>query len=188
MKAIQKNGSIKIYKVLPKTWDSASGHIINFKQASDEVLKENGFYDVIIPSYNFATQEKGDLYFNEANKVFTYDVTDIDFNKEIDVLDKEGNVIGTEKIYKIDDIRVSKILEIKNQAGELLTPTDWQVIRKIERNIDIDESVVVERAGILAEADRLEAEVNALATYSEVLQYIVQFFPVEQEEMVKYEI
>jgi hypothetical protein len=34
MKAIQKNGSIKIYKVLPETWDGASGHIINFRQAS----------------------------------------------------------------------------------------------------------------------------------------------------------
>ena len=47
MKAIQKNGSIKIYKVLPETWDSAFGHIINFRQASNEVLKENGFYDVV---------------------------------------------------------------------------------------------------------------------------------------------
>lgn len=181
MKAIQKNGSIKIYKVLPETWDGASGHIINFRQASDEVLKQNGFYDVVKPSYDPSKQEKGGLYFDEANQIFTYDVTDVDFDQDINILDEEGNVIGTEKRYKIDDIKASKIFEIKNKALELLKPTDWQAIRKGERGIDIDENVAAERAGILAEADRLEAEVNALTSYIEVLQYRIQFFPSEQE-------
>lgn len=182
MKAIQKNGSIKIYKVLPETWDGASGHIINFRQASDKVLKENGFYDVVKPGYNPSKQNKGGLYFDEANEIFTYDVTDIDFDQDVDILDEEGNVAGTEKRYKIDDIKASKISEIKNKAGELLKPTDWQVVRKVERSIDIDESVATERAGILAEADRLEAEVNAKKSYKTALQYNVQFFPSDEIE------
>jgi hypothetical protein len=41
MKAIQKNGSIKIYKVLPETWDGASGHIINFRQASQAMTLQS---------------------------------------------------------------------------------------------------------------------------------------------------
>jgi hypothetical protein len=117
------------------------------------VLKENGFYDVVKPGYDPSKQNKGGLYFDEANEIFTYDVTDIDFDQDVDILDEEGNVIGT----------------------------DWQAIRKGERGIDIDESVATERAGILAEADRLEAEVNALTSYIEVLQYRIQFFPSEQE-------
>jgi hypothetical protein len=181
MKAIQKNGSIKIYKVLPETWDGASGHIINFRRASDEVLKENGFYDVVKPSYNPMTQTKGGLYFDEANSIVTYDVTDIDFDQDIDILDEEGNLAGTEKRYKVDDIKALKLSEIKSKASWLLQPTDWQVVRKVERSIDIDESIATERADVLAEADRLEAEVNALTSYVEVLEYKIQFFPSEQE-------
>lgn len=177
MKALVKNGGIAIYKTLPNVWNN----ILNFRNATDEVLTENGFYDVVKPSYNPMTQTKGGLYFDEANSIVTYDVTDIDFDQDIDILDDEGNVTGTEKRYKIADIKASKISEIKNKAGQLLQPTDWQVIRKTERSIDIDTDVATERAGILTEADRLEAEVNALTTYSEVLQYRVQFFPVEQE-------
>ena len=177
MKALVKNGGIAIYKTLPNVWNN----ILNFRNATDEVLTENGFYDVVKPSYNPMTQTKGGLYFDEANSIVTYDVTDTDFDQDIDILDDEGNVTGTEKRYKIADIKASKISEIKNKAGQLLQPTDWQVIRKTERSIDIDTDVATERAGILTEADRLEAEVNALTTYSEVLQYRVQFFPVEQE-------
>jgi len=63
----------------------------------------------------------------------------------------------------------------------MLSPTDWQVIRKSERNIDIDTEVVTERAGIITEADRLKAEVNAFESYAEVLQYNIQFFPSDED-------
>ena len=178
MKALVKNGNILIYKTLPNVWNN----ILNFRNATDEVLTENGFYDVVKPSYNPMTQTKGGLYFDQANSIVTYDVTDIDFDQDIDILDEEGNVTGTEKRYKIADIKASKISEIKSKAGELLKPTDWQVIRKTERSIDIDTDVATERAGILTEADRLEAEVNAKKSYKTVLQYKVQFFPSDEIE------
>ena len=155
---------------------------MNFRNASTEVLESEGFYNVVKPGYDPQTQTKGGLYFDETNKIVTYDVTDIDFDQEIDVIGEDGEPTGEkEKRYKIADIKASKIAEIKSKAGQLLQPTDWQVIRKSERDVDIDTDVATERAGILTEADRLEAEVNALTTYSEVLQYKVQFFPVEQE-------
>ena len=177
MKALVKNGGIAIYKTLPNVWNN----ILNFRNATDEVLTENGFYDVVKPSYNPMTQTKGGLYFDQANSIVTYDVTDIDFDQDIDILDEEGNVTGTEKRYKIADIKASKISEIKNKAGQLLQPTDWQVIRKAERDINIDTDVATERTGILTEANRLEAEVNALTNYADVLQYKVQFFPSDDE-------
>ena len=119
----------------------------------------------------------------QDKKIVTYDVTDIDFNQEVDIVDEDGEPTGeTEKRYKIADIKASKIEEIKSKAGKLLQPTDWQVIRKSERDIDIDADVATERAGILAEADRLEAEVNAKKSYKTVLQYKVQFFPSDEIE------
>jgi hypothetical protein len=179
MKALVKNGGIAIYKTLPNVWNN----ILNFRKATDEVLIENGFYDVVKPGYNPKTQTKGGLYFDEANSVVTYDVTDIDFDQDVDIIGEDGEPTGeTEKRYKIDDIKASKISEIKNKAGQLLQPTDWQVIRKSERDIDIDTDVATERAGILTEADRLEAEVNAFTNYADVLQYNVQFFPSDEIE------
>jgi len=178
MKALVKNGGIAIYKTLPNVWNN----ILNFRKATDEVLQENGFYDVVKPSYNSKTQTKGGLYFDEANSVVTYDVTDIDFDQDVDIIGEDGEPTGeTEKRYKIADIKASKIAEIKSKAGKMLEPTDWQVIRKAERDIDIDTDVATERAGILTEADRLEAEVNAFTTYADVLQYNVQFFPSDDE-------
>ena len=123
------------------------------------------------------------MYFDKKKKIVTYDVTDIDFNQEVDVIGEDGEPTGEkEKRYKLAEIKASKIAEIKSKANQLLQPTDWQVIRKSERDIDISPDVATERASILAEADRLEAEVNAKKSYKTALLYSVQFFPPSKEE------
>ena len=183
MKAQVTNTGIYPHKILPNTWNGKSGHIVNFRNASKEVLEAEGFYDFVKPSYNPLTQTKGGLYFDEKKKIVTYDVADIDWNQEVDIVDEGGGLTGEkEKRYKLADIKASKIAEIKNKAGKLLEPTDWQVIRKTERDIAISSDVATERASILAEADRLEAEVNAKKSYKTALLYNVQFFPPSEEE------
>ena len=178
MKAQVTNTGIYPYKILPSSWNGKSGHIVNFRNASAEVLEAEGFYDIVRPSFNPLTQTKGGLYFDKKKKIVTYDVTDIDFNKEVDVIGEDGEPTGEkEKRYKLADIKASKISEIKSKAGQLLQPTDWQVIRKSERDVAISSDVATERASILAEADRLEAEVNAKKSYKTALLYNVQFFP-----------
>lgn len=183
MKALVKNNQVIVYKTLPSQYTKDDGDVIlNFKKSSEETLRSVGFYDVVKPSFNPLTQTKGGLYFDSENNIVTYDVTDIDFDQDIDIIGEDGEPTGeTEKRYKLADIKASKIGGINDQAGKLLQPTDWQVIRKSERNIDIDTEVATERAGILTEADRLKAEVNALESYAEVLQYNIQFFPSDEE-------
>jgi hypothetical protein len=68
--------------------------------------------------------------------------------------DSEGNKSVTK------GLKSNFILQIKQTAGSLLAQTDWYVIRKAERNIDIPSKVVTERAKIVTEADRLEAAIN----------------------------
>ena len=184
MKARTDNGQIQVYKSLPSEFTKEDGSVIlNFRNANDETLKSAGFYDVVKPSFDKQTQTKGGLYFDADNEIVTYDVTDIDFNKEIDIIGEDGEPTGEkEKRYKIADIKASKIAEIKSKAGSLLQPTDWQIIRKAERDIAISSDVATERAGILTEADRLEAEVNAKKSYKTALQYNVQFFPPSEKE------
>jgi hypothetical protein len=184
MKALVENGRIvTTYKTLPNKLKIGDKYIAGgAKNLSDEELKDLGIYDVVKPSFDKQIQTKGGLYFDADNEIVTYDVTNIDFNQEVDIVDEDGEPTGeTEKRYKIADIKASKIAEIKSKAGKMLEPTDWQVIRKVERDIDIDTDVATERAGILAEADRLEAEVNAKKSYKTALQYKVQFFPSDEE-------
>ena len=183
MKARQIDGNIVTYKILPETWDGKSGHIINFRNVPTEVLEAEGFYDVVMASYDPLTQNRSGIAWDDKKKIFTNTVTDKDFSVEQDVLDEDGKPTGDkEKTYKIADIKASKIAEIKAKAGKLLEPTDWQVIRKAERDIAISSDVATERGKILTEADRLEAEVNAKKSYKTALQYSVVFFPPAEKE------
>jgi hypothetical protein len=68
--------------------------------------------------------------------------------------DSEGNKSTTR------GLKSQFISQIKQTAGSLLAQTDWYVIRKAERNIDIPSKVVTERAKIVAEAERLEAAIT----------------------------
>jgi hypothetical protein len=53
--------------------------------------------------------------------------------------------------------------QVKHTAGTMLAKTDWMVIRKSERNVDIPADIVTKRAAIVAECDRLEAAITAAA-------------------------
>jgi hypothetical protein len=72
MKARNENNAIKVYPNLPNEW----GNILNFPQASVETLEAEGFYDLVEPEINQATQRLGELYFDEVNQVFTFPVID----------------------------------------------------------------------------------------------------------------
>ena len=56
MKAREIDGKITTYKILPQTWNGKSGHIVNFRTASKELLEAEGFYDVVMASYDPLTQ------------------------------------------------------------------------------------------------------------------------------------
>ena len=65
------------------------------------------------------------------------------------------------------------VAQIKATANSLLALTDWTVIRKAERSIDIPEDVATARAAIVAECTRLEADITAAADV-EALIAVVQ--------------
>jgi hypothetical protein len=53
--------------------------------------------------------------------------------------------------------------QVKQTAGSMLAQTDWMVVRKAERNIDVPATVAAKRAAIVAECDRLEAAITGCA-------------------------
>ena len=64
------------------------------------------------------------------------------------------------------------IAQIKQTAGSMLAQTDWMVVRKAERNVDIPATVVAKRAAIVAECDRLEAAIVACTTVEALIAVV----------------
>jgi predicted choloylglycine hydrolase len=61
------------------------------------------------------------------------------------------------------------IAQTKQAAGSALAQTDWTVIRKMERNVDIPADVVTERAQIVADCNAKEAAISAATTIDELI-------------------
>ena len=64
------------------------------------------------------------------------------------------------------------IAQVKDTAGKMLAQTDWMVIRKAERNVDIPADVVTKRAAIVAECDRLEVAIAACTTVEALITVV----------------
>ena len=180
MKARETKNGITTYPILPSTWNGKKGHYINFRNVDKKTLESEGFYDVVEPAYNPQTQNIGGIEWDKKNKVFTRKVTDIDFSATYEVVDEEGKKTGEVKnVYDVDTKKADLIKDLKSKANKLLSPTDWQVIRKAERDIAIDDDVKEERAKILSEYDKKKKEVNAKKKYETLLSYDTTFFPVK---------
>jgi ABC-type proline/glycine betaine transport system ATPase subunit len=73
------------------------------------------------------------------------------------------SMIDTEEQVVTKGLKSQNIAQVKQTAGSLLQATDWMVIRKAERNVDIPAGVVTYRAGVVAECERLEAAIAAVS-------------------------
>lgn len=62
------------------------------------------------------------------------------------------------------------IAQGKVAANSMLAATDWMVIRKAERNVDIPAEVVAERAKIIDDCTAKEAAITAATTIDELMQ------------------
>jgi hypothetical protein len=53
------------------------------------------------------------------------------------------------------------VAQVKDTANKMLATTDWMVIRKFERSVDIPAGTVTHRAAVLTECTRLVAAITA---------------------------
>ena len=61
------------------------------------------------------------------------------------------------------------VAQVKDTAGKLLNATDWYVIRKAERNVDVPSEVALKRTQIVTESNRLEVDINGTTTVEELI-------------------
>lgn len=76
MKARLESGKVVKYNTIPNILSNNSKSITNANVASDEVLEEFGFFNVVVPEYNIETQAINNLHFNPIDNYFTYAVVE----------------------------------------------------------------------------------------------------------------
>jgi len=156
MKARIKNGNIKIYKSLPKEFRLSDGTVsLTFDKSSNEILEYEGFYDVIIPTFDSAIKYLGDIELNDG--VFTYPVIDKTWSETL------------------SELKLNKIAELKNIYNKKLSSTDWYIIRSQE-GISVPQEVLDIRTSLREECENKENEINDLTTKKSVASYSLPIY------------
>ena len=83
-----------------------------------------------------------------------------------------GAMVDTTKQVVTKGLKSSFIAQVKDTAGKLLAQTDWYVIRKAERNVDIPTDVIAKRLAIVIEANRLETAIAGVANVEELIEVL----------------
>jgi hypothetical protein len=68
---------------------------------------------------------------------------------------------GVDMPKDLDGLKAQWTAQVKETTNKLLAASDWMVIRKVERNVDIPAETATYRAAILTECDRLVAAIAA---------------------------
>ena len=66
-------------------------------------------------------------------------------------------------------LKTQFINQVKQTANSLLTPTDWMIVRKHERDIDVPADVVTYRTDVVANQARLESAIIAVNTVEDLI-------------------
>ncbi|MDX9703949.1 MAG: hypothetical protein RBU23_13035 [Candidatus Auribacterota bacterium] len=153
MKArINESNQITVVSELPNKFGNTVG---GYNKLPESVHRADGWRDVVVPEYNPVLQRLGELYFDTENDVFTYPVINLTFDFEAE--------------------KAAKIKQAKQRANTLLQPTDWYVIRQMERNEAIPENVATNRLAIVTRCNQIEGEISALTNITDVLMYQIDF-------------
>jgi hypothetical protein len=74
--------------------------------------------------------------------------------------------------YVTKGLKTTFKAQVKDTANKLLSQTDWYVIRKAERDVNIPADVVTKRAAIVTEADRLETAITNVTTVEALIEVL----------------
>lgn len=81
----------------------------------------------------------------------------------------DGNVNNPKDL---NGLKEQFVAQIKDTAGKLLSQTDWVIIRKSERNVEIPAEVALKRTQIVTEANRLEIDIKASNTVEALIEVL----------------
>jgi hypothetical protein len=97
--------------------------------------------------------------------------------------DQNGNPIYVQVLGEVDGkpamvdsaerlvtkgLKSTEIAAIKSAANSILSQTDWMIIRKVERSVDVPADVATRRAAVITECTRLVAAITACTSVDEL--------------------
>jgi hypothetical protein len=82
------------------------------------------------------------------------------------------SMVDTTEQVVTKGLKSNFIAQVKDTAGKLLNATDWYVIRKAERSIDIPSEVALKRTQIITESNRLETDIQASTTVEALIEVL----------------
>ena len=154
MKAVNNAGIITFYQSVPNSFRSSTGLHLNVKGWTDQDMKDNGLFDVIIDdSYDSRIHDLGEIYWDTGATVFRKDKSNKTFDKSVSELKEQG------------------INNFKSRIGGELAKTDWYIIREADNGADVPADIVDARVALRELSDTVESEINALTTKAKVITY-----------------
>jgi len=147
---------------------------IRYPHLRDPALREQlGIVEVADPE-NFDQR----FYWGVGNPKLLNDREEVDqdgnpmYVKVLGVVNGQPAMVDSTERLVTKGLKSQWIAQIKQTAGSMLAQTDWMVVRKAERNVDIPATVVAKRAAIVAECDRLEAAIAACTTVEALITVV----------------
>ena len=138
---------------------------IRYPHLRDPALREQlGVVEVADPE-----QYDQRFYWGVGNPKLLNDREEVDqdgnpmYVKVLGVVDGEPAMVDSAERLVTKGLKSQWTAQVKDTAGKMLAQTDWVIVRKAERNIDVPAAVATKRAAIVAECDRLEAAIAACA-------------------------
>jgi hypothetical protein len=107
----------------------------------------------------------------------------VENSPEFDSVEKVVKITYTSTAKELEDgeevggrapagLKTQWINQIKDNVNKFLSQTDWMLVRKIERNINVPAATATYRAAVIAEATRLETAITAATTVEELITAI----------------
>ena len=136
---------------------------IRYPHLRDPALREQlGVTEVADPE-----QYDQRFYWGVGNPKLLNDREEVDqdgnpmYVKVLGVVNGEPAMVDSTERLVTKGLKSQWIAQVKQTAGSMLAQTDWMVVRKAERNIDVPAAVATKRTAIVAECDRLESAIAA---------------------------
>jgi len=95
--------------------------------------------------------------------------------KVLGEVDGKPAMVDSTKRLVTKGLKSNHITQVKQTANSILAQTDWMVIRKAERSIDIPADTVAYRAAVVAKASELETAISAVTSVEELIALNLSF-------------
>lgn len=160
---VKNDNSIKLFQA-HVLWEDKNGT----QYSPDQLLtltpqqkQDLGIYDVA-----YAASED-DQFYRVVQNVPTFDagekIVKVTFTSTPNALEDEGENKGMKSRW---------ISMVNTTANSLLAQTDWMLVRKIERSVDVPSATVAIRAAVVTESNRLVAAITAASNITDFISAV----------------